>query len=101
MWEKILNWLKDNMQSCFYKEHFGVECPGCGTQRALLLLLEGDVWGSLKMYPPLALVLATAIYLILHLLFRFKRGGRILKYLAISTASVIFLSYLYRVILHL
>ena len=36
---------------CLSKTLFGVECLGCGFQRGFLLLLQGDVGGSFKMYP--------------------------------------------------
>lgn len=99
MWEKLKEFLRDNMQSCFYKKNFGVECPGCGTQRAILKLLEGDVVGSVKMYPPLFFVLLTIGFLVLHLVFRFKKGGVVLKYLAIFTGSFMILNYLYKILI--
>lgn len=98
MWQKLLDWLQGNMQSCFYKKHFGVECPGCGSQRAILKLLEGDVLGSLKMYPPLFLVLLLLSVFALHIIFKFKHGGKVLKYLAIITGIVMFLNYLYKIL---
>ncbi len=99
MWEDLKNYFRENMVSCFYKEHFGVECPGCGTQRAILLLMEGDFVGSFKMYPPLFFVLLTLIVLVIHLIFKIKNGGTILKYLALFTVSFMILSYLYKVFL--
>lgn len=36
---------------------FGIECPMCGFQRALLLLIQGDFIGSIKMYSPLLPIL--------------------------------------------
>lgn len=98
MWQDLINWLQRNMQSCFYKRHFGIECPGCGTQRAILKLLEGDVWGSIKLYPPLFLVILLLSFFVLHLVFKFKYGGVILKYLAIATGVFMFLNYLYKII---
>ncbi len=98
MWESLKDLFRNNMQSCFYKKHLGMECPGCGTQRAILKLMEGDLVGSIKMYPPLFLVLLTFTFLVLHLIFRFKKGGVILKYLAGSTAVFMFLNYLYKVV---
>ncbi len=96
MWESLKELFRENMMQCFYKKHFGVECPGCGTQRALLKLMDGDILGSIKVYPPLFLVFLTIGFLGLHLLFKFKKGGIVLKYLAISTAIFMFLNYIYR-----
>lgn len=36
---------------CFLKGIFGIPCPGCGGTRAMILLAEGDVLGSLDMNP--------------------------------------------------
>lgn len=98
MWEKLKELFRDNMHTCFYKKNFGVECPGCGTQRALLKLLEGDIVGSFKMYPPLFFVLLTLSFFVLHLIFRFKKGGVILKYLAIFTGVFMTLNYFYKIL---
>ncbi|PVX51811.1 uncharacterized protein DUF2752 [Balneicella halophila] len=98
MWEAIKELFNNNMQSCFYKSNFGVECPGCGTQRAILLLMEGDVAGSFKMYPPLVLIVLTLIYLLLHLIFRFKNGGICLKYLGLATGFFMIFNYIYRIL---
>ena len=41
------------MLPCMSKKLFGVECLGCGTQRALILLLKGEFVEAFKMYPPI------------------------------------------------
>jgi hypothetical protein len=42
---------------CAYKQLFGIDCPLCGGQRSLMLLVDGH-WGkSFLMYPPLIPVL--------------------------------------------
>lgn len=41
------------MLTCFSKYYFGVECPGCGAQRSMVKLLEGDILSSIALYPAL------------------------------------------------
>lgn len=41
------------MLPCLSKTLFGVECLGCGFQRAFLLLLQGHFVAAFKMYPAL------------------------------------------------
>ena len=52
---------------CAYKSLFGIDCPICGFQRALILLIEGHFKESFKMYPPLLLVISLIIFFIIHL----------------------------------
>ncbi|MFV8370630.1 DUF2752 domain-containing protein [Flavobacterium sp. LB2R40] len=48
------------MLPCLSKTLFGLECLGCGFQRGLLLLLQGDFSGAFKMYPA---IFTTLIFL--------------------------------------
>jgi hypothetical protein len=41
------------MLPCLFKTLFGIECLGCGFQRALFLLFQGNFFGAFKMYPAL------------------------------------------------
>jgi hypothetical protein len=42
---------------CLFKQCYGIPCPSCGSTRAVLRLLQGDVAGSLQLNP-LGLILA-------------------------------------------
>lgn len=53
--------LEDHMMTCSFKSTFGIECFGCGTQRAILALLQGDVIGSFVYNPGVLLLLLTLI----------------------------------------
>jgi len=57
----------NHMLPCAYKSLFGIDCPFCGAQRSLLLLLKGDIGDSLLMYPPLLPVFFCAILFLIHL----------------------------------
>jgi hypothetical protein len=95
---KIIEWLESHMQSCFYKKYFGIECPGCGMQRSLIELLRGDFIESLKLFPALIPTIALIVFLILHLVFKFKNGANILKNLFIINTSIVVLSYIYKLL---
>ena len=49
---------------CAYKQLFGIDCPLCGGQRSLLLMMNGDFEKSFLMYPPLIPVLLLMAHLI-------------------------------------
>jgi len=58
------------MLPCAMKTFFGIDCPICGFQRSLMLLLDGELKKSFLMYPPLLPVLALIIIFILRLIKR-------------------------------
>lgn len=37
---------------CFFREWFGISCPMCGFQRAVLHLLRGEIWECVTAFPP-------------------------------------------------
>ena len=98
MLERLINWLENHQLPCFYKKHFGIECPGCGMQTAFIELLKGNLIESIKTYPALIPIILLIIMLILHLIFRFKRGATYIKFLFIFTTLLIVLNYLYKLI---
>ena len=98
MLSKIIEWLESHMQSCFYKKYFGIECPGCGMQRGLVELLKGNFYESFVLFPALIPTISLVLYLILHLVFKFRNGANILKILFIINTSIVVLSYIYRLL---
>ena len=53
---------------CLFKKVFGFECPGCGIQRAIILLFQGRIADSFTMYPallPMILLISYLTYKIL------------------------------------
>ncbi len=97
----IINWLENHQLPCLYEKLFGIECPGCGTQRAIIELLRGNFQESFHAWPPLLPVMFMMVYLLLFLKFRFKNGITVLKITFIINASLITINYIYRLILHL
>ncbi|TNE98245.1 MAG: DUF2752 domain-containing protein [Bacteroidetes bacterium] len=81
------------MLPCSWKETFGFECLSCGTQRSFLLLIQGDLWGSLMMFPALLPMLFLVIFVPLHLKFKFKNGARIILVSFSLSALLMILNY--------
>ena len=90
--------LREHPLSCSFKHNFHIQCPGCGFQRSLIALLEGNFTESFKLYPALIPLLLLWLILLLHLIFKFRHGASIIKYLFLFCASVIFISYLIKII---
>lgn len=79
---------------CFYKKYLGFECPWCGSQRALKLLLEGKVMESIAMFPALIPLIVMFVFLALHLFFKFRNGSRILLSLFVLNIVIITVNYI-------
>jgi hypothetical protein len=95
---KVINWLETHQQSCTFRDHLGIDCPGCGLQRSILELLKGNFFESISLYPALIPVIGMFGFLTLHLIFRFRNGALILKIMFILNISIIALNYIYKLI---
>ncbi len=75
------------MLECSWKSHFGVECMGCGFQRSFVLLMEGNFWESIQLFPATIPILLVFLYTGAHLIFKYKNGAK--KIIILFSASVI------------
>jgi len=96
---RVIEWLEQHQAPCSWKEHFGVECPGCGMQRAFIELLKGNLWDSLCLYPALIPLMVLLIYTFLHLLINFRKGALVIKILFIFTVFLMFIHFMYNIII--
>ncbi|MDT0676318.1 DUF2752 domain-containing protein [Autumnicola musiva] len=89
--------MEEYMFPCLNKKLFGLECYGCGGQRALVLLLKGNFAGALHMYPAIYSLLILLVFLVLNLFFKFKYDYTIKIGLIFLNAAIIVGSYLYKI----
>jgi uncharacterized membrane protein (UPF0136 family) len=54
------------MFPCISKTLFGIECLGCGFQRAFVFLLEGNFKAAFTMYPAIFSSLILLFFIVLH-----------------------------------
>lgn len=97
MLDDIIHWLEVHEGSCSWKAVFGIPCPGCGMQTALIELLKGHLISSFKAFPALLPMIALLLFLVIHIVFKLPKGALILKILFIFTSSVMMIIYLIRV----
>jgi hypothetical protein len=93
----LIRFLENNLLSCPWKE-LGLECTGCGLQRAVIHLLKGEFAKAFAMYPAVYTLLIMFIFLGIHLKFNFERGAQILKWLFLLNLAVIFVHYILKFI---
>jgi len=94
MISSFIHWLETHQLACPWKTYFGIECPGCGAQSAVIELLKGHFFQCIKMFPALLPMILILIFLGIHLIFKFPKGALILKILFIFTTSIMIISYL-------
>jgi hypothetical protein len=100
MLHKVITWLEAHMGTCAFREHGGLECPGCGMQRSIIALLKWNLWESILLYPALIPLMAMFAFLAIHLVFKFKHGVTVLKIMYITNTALILGPFIYKIITH-
>lgn len=95
----MIIWLEKHLFTCFFKSHFGVDCPGCGTQRALICLLKGDLFESLQFHAALIPFMITVCMLIAQLILKKTSGGKYVMWAFIVTTSITVVQYIWQQII--
>lgn len=86
--------IQDFMLPCLNKKLFGIDCPGCGIQRAIVLLFQGNFSGAFKMYPAIYSLGVLLMLVIFNFFHKFKYDYRIKIGLLIFNAVIIITSYI-------
>jgi Protein of unknown function (DUF2752) len=86
--------LEDYMLPCLNKQLFGIECLGCGIQRAAVLLFKGEFIAAFKMYPAIYSLFILVAFLLLNLFLKFKYAGPIKIFLISLNVAIIVISYI-------
>lgn len=84
----------DFMLPCLNKKIFGVECPGCGIQRSVSLLFQGEFVASFKMYPAIYAIILLLGFLLIDTFFTIKHSNKITIFLLIAIISLILINYI-------
>lgn len=85
------------MLPCMNKKIFGVECLGCGTQRAFMLLLKGEFAEAFQMFPAIYTTLLLFFFIGLLLIDKKRNYHKIVITLAIINAVIMIFSYIYKI----
>lgn len=82
------------MLPCLNKSLFGIECTGCGAQRATVYLISGEFSQAFFMYPAIYPIAILLLFLVFNLFFRFRNDFTIKIGLIIFSAAVMIISYI-------
>lgn len=89
---------EDYMIPCLNKKLFGFECFGCGLQRAVSLLFQGEFVAAFKMYPAIYTLIILFILIGINFFYKFKIANRMINILAIVSVITIVLSYIIKLV---
>ena len=82
------------MLPCVSKQITGMDCPGCGIQRSISLLLHGDIIESFLMYPALIPIILLMGFLIFDMFVTTKYAEQIKLWATIIAVGTIITSYI-------
>jgi hypothetical protein len=83
----------DWMLPCLSKQITGMDCPGCGIQRSISLLIEGEIVQSFMMYPALLPIITLFGYLAIDFFVDIKSSERNKLLLTFFTLGTVIVSY--------
>lgn len=82
------------MLPCLNKKLFGVDCLGCGMQRALALIFQGEFVAAFNMYPAIYTLITLLGFISVNAFKNFKHGNKIILILAVLNAIIIITSFI-------
>lgn len=85
------------MLPCVNKKIFGIECLGCGTQRAFMLVLKGEFAEAFRMFPAIFTTILLFIFIGLLIFDKKRNYNTIVSGLAIINAVIMIISYIYKI----
>ena len=90
--------LQDYMIPCATKQILGFDCPGCGLQRSIMLLIQGDLVAAFYMYPAIFALIPLALVLITNKFFNYKYANHLIITLSISSVAMILINYIFKLL---
>jgi len=87
---------EDFMLPCPIKKIFGVECFGCGTQRAIVMVFEGRFAEAFHMFPAVYTLLLFFATVALNFVDKKRNYGNLLVILAAVNTVIMVVSYFYK-----
>lgn len=90
---------EDYMVTCLNKKLFGFDCLGCGGQRAVFYLFQGDFIAAFKMYPAIYTLIPLFIIIGLNFFYKIKHANKIINILAIASVAIIIINFIIKLTL--
>ncbi|WOD45295.1 DUF2752 domain-containing protein [Hwangdonia lutea] len=86
------------MLPCLNKTLFGMDCMGCGLQRSVSLVFQGQFVEAFYMYPAIYSLILLFISIVINIFFKFKHSNKVITILAIISVLTIITSFIIKLI---
>lgn len=90
--------LEDHMLPCISKQFLGIDCPGCGLQRAFIFILKGNFIEAFKMYPAIYTLLVFGFLIVYNFFFKNKVNPKIIYSLGLLNIFIIITNYILKLL---
>lgn len=92
-WSLLLS-PEEYMLPCLSKKMFNFECFGCGLQRSVLLLTQGQFIAAFKMYPAIYTLIPLFALIVANMFVPFKYANKLINIFAIASIAIIIINYI-------
>ncbi|NAS11350.1 DUF2752 domain-containing protein [Poritiphilus flavus] len=89
---------EEYMLPCFSKQILGVDCPGCGMQRAVVFLMKGEFVEAFKMYPAIYPIVLLLGFLATDHFLKIRYANKISVFLMITSVFMILANFILKLI---
>ena len=87
--EEFTDWFSAHQLPCVWKHYFDIDCPFCGFQRAVIALLQGDIWESITLFPALIPLTITGLIFLIYCVFSLPKLKTTLYILMIADLIIL------------
>lgn len=88
------------MLPCWSKKYFGLECMGCGSQRALFMVFKGDFMDAFFMFPAIYTTILFFIFVSLNFIDKTRNYHKLIIFSAVINAMVMVGAFLFKISNH-
>ncbi len=85
------------MLPCLNKAMFGIDCPGCGAQRAFIMVVQGDFKSAFFMYPAIYTLLLLGLLLVVSKFYPFPKKNKLIYAFIGLNVLIITVSYIIKI----